>query len=158
MTNCQPRCKATADELVPDSVLGVKVERSHTVRARTGHMIAAAGKLTSKNTTGTGGVSWAAYTFTDNHAGHVLSEASTITSDPSNGTTSYSYDKLGRRTRPDQGLDHHLRLAGSAQPQLGPGRCQLRPDHQLRARKPSGLRFRGRHVPTTTGRQSKALR
>jgi RHS repeat-associated protein len=56
----------------------------------------AAGTMTSKNTTGTGGVSRAAYSFTYNRAGQILTEASTITNDPSNGTTSYAYDKLGR--------------------------------------------------------------
>jgi YD repeat-containing protein len=49
-------------------------------------------------TTRTGSTSRAAYTWTYNRAGLVLSEASTITGDPSNGTVAYAYDPLGRLT------------------------------------------------------------
>ena len=49
-------------------------------------------------TTKTGGTTRAAYTWTHNRAGLVLSEASTITGDPANGTIGYAYDPLGRLT------------------------------------------------------------
>jgi RHS repeat-associated protein len=54
------------------------------------------GRLLTKNTTGTGSVSRAAYTYTDNRAGQRLSEASTISGDPGNGTASFGYDAMGR--------------------------------------------------------------
>jgi RHS repeat-associated protein len=47
-------------------------------------------------TTKTGSTTRAAYTWTHNRAGLVLSEASTITGDPANGTLGYGYDPLGR--------------------------------------------------------------
>jgi len=49
-------------------------------------------------TTRTGTTDRAAYTWVYNRAGLVLSEASTITGDPSNGTIAYAYDPLGRLT------------------------------------------------------------
>ena len=57
----------------------------------------AAGRLLTRTTTD-GGVSRAAYTYTYNRAGLVLSEASTITGDPSNGTVAHTYDPLGQLT------------------------------------------------------------
>jgi RHS repeat-associated protein len=55
-----------------------------------------AGSLSSKVTTGSGSASRADYGWHRNRAGQILSEDSTIDNDPSNGTTSYSYDKLSR--------------------------------------------------------------
>ena len=49
-------------------------------------------------TTRTGGTTRAAYTWLYNRAGMVLSETSTITGDPSDGTVAYGYDPLGRLT------------------------------------------------------------
>ena len=49
-------------------------------------------------TTRTGGTTRAAYTWTYNRAGLVLSEASTITGDLSNGSIDYAYGPLGRLT------------------------------------------------------------
>jgi RHS repeat-associated protein len=57
-----------------------------------------AGAPTSKTTTGTGGAARAAYTWTRNQAGQILSEASTISGDPANGTATFAYDLLGRLT------------------------------------------------------------
>ena len=53
------------------------------------------GRLTGKDTT-SGGVSRAAYGWTYNRAGSILSEASAITSDPTNNTRRFTYDPLGR--------------------------------------------------------------
>ncbi len=50
-----------------------------------------AGAATSKTTTGTGGTARAAYSWTRNQAGQLLSEASTISGDPANGTVTYAY-------------------------------------------------------------------
>jgi YD repeat-containing protein len=57
----------------------------------------ALGRSTTKETK-TGATSRAAYTWTRNQAGEVLSEASSITSDPTNGTRTYAYDALARLT------------------------------------------------------------
>jgi RHS repeat-associated protein len=54
-----------------------------------------AGTLATK-TTAAGGTNRAVYAWTRNRAGQILSEASTITNDPANGTTSYTYDPLSR--------------------------------------------------------------
>ena len=56
------------------------------------------GHLLSKDTTAAGPVNRALYDWTYNRAGQVLSEASSITSDPSNGTRTTAYDPLGRLT------------------------------------------------------------
>ena len=55
-----------------------------------------AGAETSRTTTGTGGIARAAYAWTRNQAGQILSEASTISGDPANGIAAYGYDPLGR--------------------------------------------------------------
>ena len=47
-------------------------------------------------TTKTGSTTRAAYTWSHNRAGVALSEASSITGDPSNGTVGYTFDPLGR--------------------------------------------------------------
>jgi RHS repeat-associated protein len=57
-----------------------------------------AGKPASRTTTAAGPVTRAAYTLSSNRAGQILSEASTITGDPTNGTTTYTYDPLARLT------------------------------------------------------------
>jgi len=59
------------------------------------------GRLTGSDTDttpGAGGTDRAVYTYTYNRAGQILSEASTISGDPSNGTVTYGYDPLGRLT------------------------------------------------------------
>ena len=56
------------------------------------------GRPSAKTTTGSGGVSRAAYSWTPNRAGAVTAESSTISGDPTNGPTSYTYDPLGRLT------------------------------------------------------------
>ncbi len=55
-----------------------------------------AGHLTDTTTTAPGPVTRAAYAWTVNRAGSILSEASTITSDPTNSTRTFAYDPLGR--------------------------------------------------------------
>ena len=57
----------------------------------------AAGHLLDRETK-TGGTSRAHYVYTYNRAGQILSEASTITGDPANGTVAYGYDPLGQLT------------------------------------------------------------
>jgi RHS repeat-associated protein len=57
-----------------------------------------AGALVSKLTEDGSSTDRANYAWTRNRAGHILSEASTITGDPANGTTTYAYDTLGRLT------------------------------------------------------------
>jgi RHS repeat-associated protein len=54
------------------------------------------GRPTAKTTTGSGGVARAAYAWTHNRAGQILTESSTITGDPTNGTRTYGYDPLAR--------------------------------------------------------------
>lgn len=54
--------------------------------------------VASTKVTAAGQTQRAAYTWTRNRAGQILSEASTITGDPSNGTTTYTYDPLARLT------------------------------------------------------------
>ena len=54
------------------------------------------GHLTGKTTTAPGPINRAAYGWTHNRAGSILSEASTITSDPTNNTRTFGYDPLGR--------------------------------------------------------------
>ena len=49
-------------------------------------------------TTRTGETDRAAYTWTHNRAGLVLTEDSQVTGDPANGTVGYGYDQLGRLT------------------------------------------------------------
>ncbi|MGH2966308.1 MAG: RHS repeat-associated core domain-containing protein [Solirubrobacterales bacterium] len=56
------------------------------------------GGAVSATTTGTGDVARAAYAWTRNRAGSQLSEESTISGDPTNGTTTTGYDPLGRLT------------------------------------------------------------
>jgi len=56
------------------------------------------GHLTSKDTTATGPVNRALYDWTYNRAGQILTEASSISGDPSNGTRTTAYDPLGRLT------------------------------------------------------------
>ena len=56
------------------------------------------GRPTGMATTGAGSVNRASYTYTLNRAGQRLSELSTITGDPTNGTVSFAYDALGRLT------------------------------------------------------------
>jgi RHS repeat-associated protein len=61
----------------------------------------ALGRLTGSDTDttpGAGGTDRAVYAWTRNRAGQILSEASTITGDASNGTVTYGYDPLGRLT------------------------------------------------------------
>ena len=53
------------------------------------------GQLSSMVTTNSGGTP-AAYTWTRNRAGQVLTEDSEIDNDPANGTTTYTYDPLAR--------------------------------------------------------------
>jgi RHS repeat-associated protein len=57
----------------------------------------AAGHLLTR-TTKTGLTSRAHYVYTYNRAGMILSEASTVTGDPANGTVAYGYDPLGQLT------------------------------------------------------------
>ncbi|HET9346554.1 MAG TPA: RHS repeat-associated core domain-containing protein, partial [Candidatus Limnocylindrales bacterium] len=54
------------------------------------------GRETGRDTNGTGGIDRADYQLAYNRAGQVLSEASTISGDPSNGSTAYAYDPQGR--------------------------------------------------------------
>lgn len=54
------------------------------------------GRESSRTTTAAGPVTRASLARTFNRAGQVLSEASTITGDPTNGTTTYAYDPLER--------------------------------------------------------------
>jgi YD repeat-containing protein len=57
------------------------------------------GRLLTKVTTGSGGTpTRSSVTYTYNRAGQRLSEASTITGDPANGTASFTYDAIGRLT------------------------------------------------------------
>jgi RHS repeat-associated protein len=56
-----------------------------------------AGSSAGKTTAG-GGINRAVYAWTRNRGGNVLSEVSTITGDTTNGTTSFTYDQLGRLT------------------------------------------------------------
>jgi RHS repeat-associated protein len=67
----------------------------------TEHTYDALGRLTGKDTdtsNTTGGTDRAVYAWTHNRAGQILSEASTITGDASNGTVTYTYDPLERLT------------------------------------------------------------
>lgn len=58
-----------------------------------------AGRMLTKVTTGAGGSpTRASYSYANNRAGMRLSEASTISGDPANGTASFGYDALGRLT------------------------------------------------------------
>ena len=56
----------------------------------------AAGRPATRITTGSGGIARAAYAWTRNAAGGVLSEDSQIASDPTNGTRAFAYDAAGR--------------------------------------------------------------
>ncbi len=56
-----------------------------------------AGMVSAKVTANSGGTP-ADYGWTRNRAGQILTEASTITGDPSNGSTAYAYDQLSRLT------------------------------------------------------------
>jgi RHS repeat-associated protein len=56
----------------------------------------ALGRETGRSTAATGPVNRAIYVLAYNRAGQILSEVSTITGDPTNGTTSYAYDPLER--------------------------------------------------------------
>jgi RHS repeat-associated protein len=58
----------------------------------------ASGRPNGSGTTGAGPVTRASYSYTLNRAGQRLSEASTITGDPTNGTVNFTYDALGRLT------------------------------------------------------------
>jgi RHS repeat-associated protein len=58
----------------------------------------AVGRPTGSATTATGPVTRASYVYTLNRAGQRLSEASTITGDPTNGTVTFAYDPLARLT------------------------------------------------------------
>jgi RHS repeat-associated protein len=58
----------------------------------------ATGRLISKDTTATAPTDRALYDWTHNRAGQILTEASTVTGDASNGTVTYAYDPLGRLT------------------------------------------------------------
>ena len=67
----------------------------------TEHFYDAIGRLTGKDTdtsNTTGGTDRAVYTWTHNRAGQILTEASTISGDASNGTVTYTYDPLERLT------------------------------------------------------------
>ncbi len=56
-----------------------------------------AGRLVTKLTTGSGGTpTRASYTYSYNRASVRLSEASTISGDPGNGTATFGYDGVGR--------------------------------------------------------------
>jgi RHS repeat-associated protein len=57
-----------------------------------------AGRSTGSATTAAGPVTRASYVYALNRAGQRLSEASTITGDPTNGTVTFAYDALGRIT------------------------------------------------------------
>ena len=57
----------------------------------------ATGRLVSKDTTA-GATDRALYDWTHNRAGQILTEASTVTGDASNGTVTYAYDPLERLT------------------------------------------------------------
>jgi YD repeat-containing protein len=71
--------------------------RRRTSTAPTGRRPTAPAGRTPR-TTAAGPVSRAALTRTSNRAGQVLTEASTISGDPTNGTTTYTYDPLERLT------------------------------------------------------------
>ena len=58
----------------------------------------AVGRLVSKDTTAAGPTTRADYDWTYNRAGQVLSELSTITGDPANGSVTYAHDPLERLT------------------------------------------------------------
>jgi RHS repeat-associated protein len=57
-----------------------------------------AGRPTGSATTAPGPVTRASYSYALNRAGQRLSETSTITGDPTNGTVTFAYDPLGRLT------------------------------------------------------------
>ena len=57
-----------------------------------------AGRPTGSATTAPGPVTRASYSYAINRARQRLSEASTITGDPTNGTVSFTYDPMGRLT------------------------------------------------------------
>ena len=57
-----------------------------------------AGRPTGSATTAAGPVTRASYAYTLNRAGQRLSESSSITGDPTNGTANFTYDALGRLT------------------------------------------------------------
>ncbi|HJP88998.1 MAG TPA: RHS repeat-associated core domain-containing protein [Candidatus Limnocylindrales bacterium] len=57
-----------------------------------------AGRPTGSATTAAGPVTRASYAYALNRAGQRLSEASSITGDPTNGTANFTYDALGRLT------------------------------------------------------------
>jgi RHS repeat-associated protein len=54
------------------------------------------GRLTSKDAESGGGTDRAMYDWTHNRAGQILTEASTVSGDSTNGTTTYTYDPLAR--------------------------------------------------------------
>ena len=58
----------------------------------------AAGRPLATTTTAAGPVTRAAYTWTRNRAGQVLSEATAITGDPTNDTRTFTYDPVARLT------------------------------------------------------------
>ncbi|MGH7488010.1 MAG: RHS repeat-associated core domain-containing protein, partial [bacterium] len=74
--------------------------RPTTLQAPNGNVAAytydSAGRLLTMNTTGTGSVSRAAYTYASNAAGQRLSENSQISGDSANGTATFAYDPVGR--------------------------------------------------------------
>ncbi|HCS57045.1 MAG TPA: hypothetical protein DIW80_07240 [Gordonia polyisoprenivorans] len=57
----------------------------------------------STKVTAAGQTQRASYTWTRNRAGQILTEASTITGDPTNGTTTYAYDALAHLTSYSRG-------------------------------------------------------
>jgi YD repeat-containing protein len=57
-----------------------------------------AGRPTGSATTAAGPITRASYPYALNRAGQRLSEASSITGDPTNGTVTFTYDALGRLT------------------------------------------------------------
>lgn len=78
-----------------DGMPATKTEPSGNV---TTYTYDAAGRETRRDTNGTGGVDRADIELAYNRAGQILSETSTITGDPTNGTTAYTYDPLERLT------------------------------------------------------------
>src|SRR5207247_1938147 len=57
-----------------------------------------AGRETERETIGTAGAARADIALAYNRSGHILSEDSTISGDPTNGVTTYTYDPVARLT------------------------------------------------------------
>jgi RHS repeat-associated protein len=89
----------TASTTYADTGLVTAASHTYTVAAIDGAGNASPQSGSVGATTDSGGtVTRASYTYTYNRAGQRLSEASTITGDPTNGTATFAYDALARLT------------------------------------------------------------